>query len=324
MAKQFWTAGLASIAALAITAIAPVMAQEVVNYGVQPSTQPIYIARGIGLLDQVEKKHNIKIVFRSFSYGAPQNQAMASGDIQMASGGMGPAMIAAARLPSKLLAITALDQSALLVLKDSPIKSAKDWKGKTIAYPGEGSQQYPLLLKALADVGLKESDIKLFKTKGSDIGTLLRGKSVDAGITWDPHVSYALIDGDVRVLLNAGQIMPIKEGHFINNAEWVHEGFLAKHPRIVQDLMIANVKAIDYILKDPKSAAKIWSEQIGLPLKVLDYSITHRISVFNRNIVPDNASVQTYIKFLKNVHILKPEDAPKIDASFAEKAFSAQ
>jgi ABC-type nitrate/sulfonate/bicarbonate transport system substrate-binding protein len=48
-----------------------------------------------------------------------------------------------------------------------------DLKGKKVAFPGEGSQQYPLLLKALSDVGLKADDVLLFKTKGSDIPTLL-------------------------------------------------------------------------------------------------------------------------------------------------------
>ena len=54
-------------------------AQEVVNYGVQPATQPIFIAKALGLLQPIEKKFNVKIELRNFSYGAPENQAMAAG-----------------------------------------------------------------------------------------------------------------------------------------------------------------------------------------------------------------------------------------------------
>lgn len=295
-------------------------AEEIVNYGVQPATMPIYIARALGILDGVEKKHNVKIVFRNFSYGAPENQAMAAGELQMASAGMGPAMVAAARLPAKLVAISILEQTAILVPKDSPIKSVKELKGKRVAFPGEGSQQYPLLLKALADAGLKASDIELFKTKGSDIPTLLQQKSVDAGITWDPHVSNALADGSSRVLLKAERIMPIKQGHYVGNGEYAREDFIARHPDLVQDLVDANVKAIDYILKNPKGAARLWSEQIGFPVKVIDYSLDEGISVYSRNIVPEQATVDAYTKFLKDAGILKPEDDPKVDASFAEKA----
>src|SRR2546425_11419710 len=133
----------ASVAAAALLGIGtPVFAQQTVNYGVQPATMPIYIARELGLLDPIEKKHNVKIVFRNFASGAPENQAMAAGELQMASAGMGPAIIAASRLPSTLVAITILEQTAILVPKDSPLKSVKELKGKKIAFPGEGSQQY--------------------------------------------------------------------------------------------------------------------------------------------------------------------------------------
>lgn len=324
MTKQLWKFAVAGAAALAAIAVTPAVAQEVVNYGVQPATMPIFLARSLGFLDEIEKKHNIKVVFRSFSYGAPENQAMAAGELQMASAGMGPAIVAAARLPAKLVAISILEQTAILVPKDSPIKSVKDLKGKNVAFPGEGSQQYPLLLKALADAGMKVTDIKLFKTKGSDIPTLLMQKSVDAGITWDPHVSQALADGHSRVLLKAEKIMPIKAGHYIGNGEYAREDFIARRPEVVQDLVIANVKAINFILKDPKAAAKMWSEQIGFPIKVIDYSLAEGISVYNNNIVPDKSTIDAYTKFLKDAGILKPEDNPKVDASFAEKALAAK
>jgi ABC-type nitrate/sulfonate/bicarbonate transport system substrate-binding protein len=311
---------LASIALLGTGT--PALSQQTVNYGVQPATMPIYIARELGLLDPIEKKHNVRIVFRNFAYGAPENQAMAAGELQMASAGMGPAIIAASRLPSTLVAITILEQTAIIVPKDSPLKSVKELKGKNVAFPGEGSQQYPLLLKALADAGLRESDIRLFKTDGAQIPTLLQNKSVDAGITWDPHVSNALAAGHSRVLIKAEKIMPIMQGHYIGNGEYVHNDFLAKRPDVVQDLVTANVRAIDFILKDPKAAARMWSKQIGFPESVINYSLSERISVYSRNVVPEKATIDAYAKFLKDAKILKSDDNPKFDASFARKALA--
>lgn len=320
--KRFslWLAAAGSAAMLG--AAAPAIAQQTVNYGVQPATMPIYIARELGLLDPIEKKHNIKVVFRNFAYGAPENQAMAAGELQMASAGMGPAIIAASRLPSTLVAITILEQTAIIVPKDSALKSVRELKGKKVAFPGEGSQQYPLLLKALADAGLKESDITLFKTDGAQIPTLLQNKSVDAGITWDPHVSNALAAGHSKVLIKAEKIMPIMQGHYIGNGEYVHNDFLAKRPDIVQDLVTANVRAIDFILKDPKGAARMWAKQIGFPESVINYSLSERISVYSRNVVPEQATIDAYAKFLKDAKILKPDDNPKFDASFAQKALA--
>ena len=313
---------LASLVLASATSVCSAQAQETVNYGVQPATMPIYIAKALGLLDPIEKKRNIKIIFRSFSYGAPENQALAAGELQIASAGMGPAVIAAARLPATLVAISILEQTALLVPKDSAIKSVAELNGKRIAFPGEGSQQYPLLLKALADVGLKQDDVQLFKTDGAQIPTLLMSKSVDAGITWDPHVSNALAAGHSRVLMKAEKIMPIMQGHYVGNGEYVHNDFLKRRPEVVQDLITANVLAIDHILKDAKGSAKLWAKEIGFPEQVIDYSLSEGISVYSKNVVPTQATIDAYAKFLKDAKILEVTDNPRVEPSFAEKALA--
>ena len=313
---------LAAVAILTLTGARWAQAQETVNYGVQPATMPIYIAKAIGLLEPIEKKHNIRVVFRSFASGAPENQAMAAGELQMASAGMGPAVIAAARLPATLVAITILEQTAIIVPSDSTVKSVADLKGKKVAFPGEGTQQYPLLLKALADAGLKVTDIQLFKTDGSQVPTLLQNKSVDAGITWDPHVSNALAAGHSKVLVKAEKILPIMQGHYVGNGEYVHNDFLKRRPEVVQDLITANVRAIDFILKDPKAAAKLWSKEIGVPEATVNFSMEQKISVYSRNVTPEKQTIDAYAKFLKEAKILQETDNPKVDPSFAQKALA--
>ena len=296
---------------------APAMSQEVVNFGVQPSTQPILVAHGAGYLKPIEEKLKIKIVLRSFSYGAPENQALAAGEIQIASAGMGPAVLAAARLPATLVAIDILDQTAILVPKDSKIASIAQLKGAKIAFPGEGSQQYPLLIKALADVKLDVKDVQLFKTDGSQ---LLANKNVDAGITWDPHVSRALADGVGRVLASSAEIMPIKNGHYVGDGTYVRDDFLKAHPDIVQELVSVQVKAIDLILRDPDRAIDIWTKENNFPRAVIEYAIKQKISVFDRNMVPDRATLDAYTAFLKKAGLLSDTDNAKVETRFAEQA----
>jgi len=310
----------AVIVAVVLGLSAPAMAQQIVNFGVQPSTQPILVAKGAGYLTAIEEKHKIKIVLRSFSYGAPENQALAAGELQIASAGMGPAILAAARLPATLVAIDILDQTAILVPKDSKITKVSELKGAKIAFPGEGSQQYPLLIKALADVNLDVKDVQLFKTDGSQVATLLANKSVDAGITWDPHVSRALADGVGKVLASSAQIMPIKNGHYIGDGTYVRDDFMAKYPEIVQDLISVQVKAIDLILKDPDRAIDLWTKENGFPRPVIEYAIKQKISVFDRNIVPDKSTIDAYSAFLKKAGLLNAGDNPKIEPKFAEQA----
>lgn len=305
---------------LAVLASAPALAEEVVNYGVQPDTDPSFIAKALGYFAPIEKKYHVKVVFREFSYGAPENQAMAAGALEVASAGMGPATIAVSRLPATLVAINILEQTAILVPIDSSLQSPCGLKGKTVAFPGVGSQQYPLLLKALSKCGLNASDIRLFKSSGPDIPILVEHKAVDAGITWDPSISVGLASGKVRVLAKAEHIMPIMGGHYIGNGVYVRNDFLEKHPRIVQGIVLANVEAINYILCHPEDAAALWSKQIGIKKNVIELSLDKGISVYSLDVVPTRQTMDAYTKFLKDAGILKPNDTPRIESAFAAKA----
>ena len=314
-----------SLTLLAGTLLAAGNAQaaETINFGVQPATQPIYIAKAAGYLDEIEKKYDVVFEFKKFSYGAPENQAMAAGELQMASAGMGPAIVAAARLDAKLIAISILDQTAILVSANSDIETVADLKGKTVAYPGKGSQQYPLLLKALSDADLSESDIELFKTKGSDVGSLIASGSVDAGVTWDPHVSSALASGSARVLMTSAKILPIKAGHYIGNGVYARTDFLDAHPDVAQAVVNAIVKAEKLILADPEKAVTMWAEEVGVPKDVIEYSLDQGISVYSTDIAPEDTTIEQYTAFLKSAGILEDSDKPKVDASFALSAQNA-
>jgi ABC-type nitrate/sulfonate/bicarbonate transport system substrate-binding protein len=317
----FWVVATALVTGLACMMEGrTVRADETINYGVQPDTDPSFIAMALGLFKPIEQKHNVKIVFRRFPYGAPENEAMGAGALQVASAGMGPAVVASSRLPATLVAINILEQTAILVPVDSPLKSSCDLKGKTVAFPGVGSQQYPLLLKALASCGLDAKDISLFKSSGPDIPTLVENKSVDAGITWDPSISVGLATGKVRILAKAENIMPIMNGHYIGNGLYVLDSFLKEKPDIIQELVTANVEAINYILCHPHEAAKLWSEQIGIAENAIQLSLDQGISVYSLNVIPTQETMNAYTKFLKDAEILKTSDMPKIDASFATAA----
>lgn len=295
-------------------------ADEVVRFGVQPATQPIYIARAAGLLAPIESRFHVRIKFYNFSYGAPENQAMAAGDLDLASAGMGPAVVAAARLPAELLAITILEQTAIIVPAGSPIHTLAQLKGKRIAFPGVGSQQYPLLLKALRQAGLDRQDVELFKTKGSDVPTLVDNGSVDAGITWDPHVSEALASGKARVLAKAQSIMPLKDGHYIGNGVYGRIDFVNAHPALVEAILGAIIQAEHLVLHHPAEAEAMWSREIGFPRKVIHYSLQQGISVYDADIVPSPDVLDQYTRFLQQAHILKPQDKPRIAPQYAEHA----
>ena len=79
---------------------------------------------------------------------------------------------------------------AILVPKDSPIKSVAELKGKKVAL-NKGSNVHYLLVRALEDAGLKYSDIQPVYLPPADARAAFERGSVDAWVIWDPFQSAA-------------------------------------------------------------------------------------------------------------------------------------
>ena len=101
---------------------------------------------------------------------------------------------------------------------------------------------------------------------------------------------------------------------------YVRDDFLKAHPDIVQDLVSVQVKAIDLILKDPDRAIDIWTKENNFPRAVIEYAVKQKISVFDRNMVPDRATLDAYTAFLKKAGLLSDTDNAKVETKFAEQA----
>jgi sulfonate transport system substrate-binding protein len=79
---------------------------------------------------------------------------------------------------------------AILVPKDSPIKSVAELKGKKVVL-NKGSNVHYLLVRALEDAGLKYSDIQPVYLPPADARAAFERGSVDAWVIWDPFQSAA-------------------------------------------------------------------------------------------------------------------------------------
>ncbi|TRO40503.1 sulfonate ABC transporter substrate-binding protein [Pseudomonas sp. ALS1131] len=79
---------------------------------------------------------------------------------------------------------------AILVPKDSPIKSVAELKGKKVVL-NKGSNVHYLLVRALEDAGLKYSDITPVYLPPADARAAFERGSVDAWVIWDPFQSAA-------------------------------------------------------------------------------------------------------------------------------------
>lgn len=96
--------------------------------------------------------------------------------------------------------------TALLVPKDSPIKTVADLKGKKIV-TGRGSIGHYLAIKALASAGLSTKDVQFIFLLPSESRLVLDNGTADAWSTWDPYTTVVTSQSQARVLISGNQLL---------------------------------------------------------------------------------------------------------------------
>jgi len=150
--------------------------------------------------------------------------------------------------------------TALVVPKDSPIKTLADLKGKKVAAT-KGTDPYLFLLRALHSVGLKRTDIEHVALQHADGSKALEQGRVDAWAGLDPLMAASELDRGSRLLYRN---VDFNTYGFLN----VREEFLAKSPNEVQRVIAGYERARLWILANTTEAAKILAEEAKVSLQV--------------------------------------------------------
>ncbi len=163
--------------------------------------------------------------------------------------------------------------TALVVPKDSPIKTLADLKGKKIAAT-KGTDPYLFLLRSLQTVGLKKSDIEHVPLQHADGLAALRQGQVDAWAGLDPLMASAELDSGARLLYRN---VAFNTYGFLN----VREEFLAQRPAEVRRVIAGYERARQWTIANPTEAAKILSDEAKVSLKVALLQLKLRTDLSN-------------------------------------------
>lgn len=142
-------------------------------------------------------------------------------------------------VPVKIVYLGHRDGSALMVRKDSDIRSFQGLRGKRVAVPNRFSNQFLLIRKGLQDNGMKPEDIQLLELPPPDMPAALYAKAADAIISGEPFMGQTELDGYGRVLYQAKELWP----GFISCVLVVNEKFIADQPEQVQQLVTGIAKS---------------------------------------------------------------------------------
>ena len=163
--------------------------------------------------------------------------------------------------------------TALVVPKDSPIKSLADLKGRKVAAT-KGTDPYLFLLRSLQTVGLKKSDIEHVPLQHADGLAALRAGQVDAWAGLDPLMASAELDSGARLLYRN---VAFNTYGFLN----VREDFLAQHPAAVRRVIANYERARQWTLANTTEAAKILSDEAKVSLQVALLQLKLRTDLSN-------------------------------------------
>jgi sulfonate transport system substrate-binding protein len=156
---------------------------------------------------------------------------------------------------------------AILVPKNSPIKSVAELKGKRVAL-NKGSNVHFLLVKLLEKAGVRYTDIDAVFLTPADARAAFERGSVDAWAIWEPFLAAAQTQTGARILANGNGV--------VSN----HQFFLASRPYAskrgdVVAIVLEELAAVDQWAKaNPKDAATALSPQIGLDQPTLELALS--------------------------------------------------
>ena len=170
---------------------------------------------------------------------------------------------------------------AILVTRDSPIKSVADLKGKKVAL-NKGSNVHYLLVKQLEKNGLKLSDIQPVYLAPADGRAAFESKNVDAWVIWDPFQAAAEKAVGARVLADG-------TGGVVSNYQYYlgERGFVARNPKVIAALFEDSVAQGAWLKKNLRQAAELIAPLQGLPVDVVELALQR----YEFNVQPITAAV---------------------------------
>ncbi|WP_268796515.1 aliphatic sulfonate ABC transporter substrate-binding protein [Pseudomonas huanghezhanensis] len=204
-----------------------------------------------------------------FSQGSNRSlEYLNSGGVDFASSASLSAVLARANgSPIKSVYVySRAEWTALVVRKDSTLKTVADLKGKKIAAT-KGTDPYLFTLRALQQAHLTKDDVELLHLQHPDGRIALENGDVDAWAGLDPQMAASEIQAGSRLLYR-------NKDFNSDGVISVTESYAKEHPDAVKTVLSAYEKAREWSLKNPEELAKLLATESGLPLDVAKRQLT--------------------------------------------------
>jgi len=239
--------------------------KTVLNIGYQPSTHQLAFmtAYSKGMYNETLSPYGIKeIKAFNFPTGAPEMNAMMTGDLDFAYVGAAPFVTAAATgLDGKIIGSVQTQGSSLIIRPNTTYSSPTDLKGLTIATFPAGTIQDTVLKTWLKSNGIDpDKDLKIVAMGPGDATTAMIAGKIDGAFLPSPSDTTIEQAGAGKIVVKSGEMetnhaccVLVASGNMIKN-----------HPDIVKDVLKIHEQATNYTLQNQDEAAGYMEVMTGM------------------------------------------------------------
>jgi NitT/TauT family transport system substrate-binding protein len=232
------------VVAFAVTGEA--VAQTKLRVGKAQLSDFDFLAADIGVEAGIFKKHGLDVEISNFTGDARQVQALAAGSIDFAVGG-GPAIAFIAK-GTPMLAVGAIADAPgtmmLVVLKDGPVKTEDDLKGRTVSVSTAGSLTYWLAQSLSRSHGWGTDGIKIAPLgAGSAQAAALATHQIDGSVTETSTAFRLEEEGIGRILVRFGERIKVFHVHII----FASDAIIDKNPDAVRAFLAGWYETVQYM-----------------------------------------------------------------------------
>jgi len=204
---------------------------------------------------------NVEIQWFTYNAGPSAMEAIFAGSLDVTYVGQGPALNAHFKSEGEEIRVisgAATAGAALVVRPDGSIKTAADFRGKTIATPQLGNTQDISCRAWLKAQGFKVTqtggDVRVLPTANPDQLGLFQQKQVDAVWTVEPWVTRLEREANGKVFL---EDTAVQTTWLVSSVK-----FLNDQHDLAKKIAAANVELTEWIQAHPDEAQKLLAEEL--------------------------------------------------------------
>lgn len=248
------------------------------QYGI--SYLPLTMMEEQKLLEKHAKAEglDLKVEWLRFSAGTGMNEALLSGNLDLAGGGVGPLLTIWGKTQNnyKIKGVAALNAMPLYLVTTNPnVKTIKDFTEKDkIALPAVKSSIQAITLQMAAEKAFgagqqgKLDSLTVSMSHPDAMTAMLGGHSeVDAHFGSAPFQDMELKDPKAHRVLNSYDVLG---GPHTFNSVWATSKFVDSNPKVTKAFVAALEEAMANIKADPAAAAAIWVKAENSKISVAD------------------------------------------------------